>query len=176
MRTKGYVITASALVLAFLPSPASADEPNSLPKGTACALVLGPIDFESGANAVVSYECADDPAQFVVEGRTRLVRFYSHANFNPNPWAPYSYTFDVYGTAGPCDSAGYMVNDLGTLASPRRSWRYELSSYRVYNNCNFTETWTGPYKSGWWSPLHYGDVSYVGTTWNDNTGSLRLRA
>lgn len=54
-----HVLTAAASLKA---STATADETSAddYPKGPGCALVLGPIDFESGGNTISSYECFGD--------------------------------------------------------------------------------------------------------------------
>lgn len=71
--------------------------------------------------------------------------------------------YDYYGTAGPCDSAGYhLVNYVQVELS--------VSSMQGFNNCNFVRIND--------EQFHYGTFGlplyYVGDEWNDDLVALQV--
>jgi hypothetical protein len=82
---------------------------------------------------------------------TILVAFFQNINYGGDQDI-------IWGHDGPCDQSGYGI-----------------SSYKMYNNCNVSEKFTGYNFTGTYSGLIFGyNQSYIGATWNDKMKSFWL--
>ena len=126
----------------------------------ACAVV-------ADHHRVLSRTCADSadaPALRAVRAdNTLLVTLYQDAGFEGQQTS-------LYGRSGSCDSQGYSFGDLTDANSQVNG----VSSYRVYNNCGASSTFTGTGFSGQGSGVNHGDQGYVGDQWNDNVYSMKV--
>lgn len=67
---------------------------------------------------------------------------------------------DIFGSAGPCDSAGYRI-------APSDYWASNMSSIKGNGNCNTVRLTT---RSGTYSETRSLDANQLGGTLNDNVG------
>ncbi len=153
--------------LALTPLPARAGETS--PSGQHCQTILGVPDPVTRLAEVESFECAPNGEQLVApEGRTLLIRWYRHAYYYEEGWWDHT---DIYGSAGPCDSAGYGIRETAYW----NSWGNEISGFKVFNNCNWTKVWPQTnFRGGGYG--YYGNVPYVGDKFNDRIRSMWLSA
>lgn len=86
-----------------------------------------------------------------------LMTWWADINFGGNHTA-------IYGSAGPCDSAGYRI-------TPNSYWQTHISSISGAGQCNEVDLTT--------RSLNYADdfalsVGYIGSTLNDNVGRVQV--
>jgi hypothetical protein len=91
---------------------------------------------------------------------THLMTAYSNLDFSGTTW-------DYYGSAGTCDSAGYSW-------TPSSWWQTHLSSIRGYGDCRLVDLYTRSMtyaEYSWFLPLDFGGMRF-----NDNTGKVHIHA
>ncbi|MEU1041385.1 hypothetical protein [Streptomyces sp. NPDC005907] len=156
---------ASAACLLTVGSPAlaaSGAAAGTSAKPTHCVLVLDEVKTGESASDVDSYTCfsgsdASSRAAAAVPAaaQTELMTWAEHASYGG------TYT-KVYGSAGPCDAAGYSF-------SPNNYWSANLSSFLIDGGCNKSFL-RGPRGNGSFT----GDVPYVGDTLNDAVTYVKI--
>jgi hypothetical protein len=67
---------------------------------------------------------------------------------------------------GPCDSAGYGIHQFDSF------WNDRVSSFKVWNNCNYTRGYLNKDYGGTPCGRWYGNVDWVGWTFNDKLSSF----
>ena len=72
----------------------------------------------------------------------------------------------IYGVYGPCDSAGYGIHQFDSF------WNDRVSSFKVWNNCNYTRGYLNKDYGGTPCGRWYGSVDWVGWTFNDKLSSF----
>jgi hypothetical protein len=169
-RSVSVAVTAAAAVLTSIGatsaiSPATAVEAAEDPaQSTHCYIVLEPLQPGAAVSQVRSRECVQPGEKRTTQRGLLLMTWYEHANFNPNGGRSTS----LEGSAGPCDSDGYGFRDTG-------GWRRLISSYKLFNQCDWFRGWTGTNYGGTSPGWFYGTQNgYVGPTLNDNTGSIQI--
>ncbi|MBN6034053.1 hypothetical protein [Amycolatopsis sp. 195334CR] len=137
----------SAIVLALpLAGVATASESQASGDGQYCSWLVGPAPADGGVSPVLANECSDVSPEDAQErmrtaasqgstaARTALVDvpimyWYEHTDFNNMGGAKGEFT-TIFGSAGPCDGAGYRVE-------PTYWWKHNLSSIIGGSNCDF---------------------------------------
>ncbi|MFE9019277.1 hypothetical protein ACFYNL_11995 [Streptomyces sp. NPDC007808] len=153
---------ASAACVLAVGSPALAAGTAPTATTTHCVLVLDEVKAGERVSDVSSYKCfkgADASARAAAaapRAQTELMTWAEHADYGG------TYT-KVYGSAGPCDSAGYSF-------SPNSYWSTHLSSFLLDGGCNRSFL-SGPRGNGSFSSR---SVSYVGDTLNDAVSYIKI--
>jgi hypothetical protein len=100
-----------------------------------CQIVLAEAAVVDGRpvlpkEPIMSAECAG-PGEKLAAPRasTLLMTWYSSYNYGGS-------STKIYGSGGPCDSAGYGFPDMGTP-----EWNDRVRSWKVFNNCNYSAAW-----------------------------------
>lgn len=167
-----------ALLLAmFLAAPASAatsaTAPPTKPSGAApvqyCAMLVGRAPSPTADSPVLSEACStQSPAAAKAQLRSAqgqlapassdlLGTWFADSNFNGN-------RTNIYGGAGPCDSAGYRI-------VPNGYWQTNMSSIAGFGTCNAARLTT--------RSLTYATTffplpsSFIGFVLNDNVGRVQ---
>ncbi|KAB2352313.1 hypothetical protein [Actinomadura rudentiformis] len=148
------------------PGPTPTATTPSSPAAGHCRVVLDRIRPGEKFSRVVSRTCSADRADLGINAETALMTWYQHASYDG---ASMTYT----GLYGPCDKAGYGVRDVGYYD---RAWRYSISSFRVHNNCHWTQWYTAVNYGGSDVKYGHGSYAYVGDFWNDRIQSFLMHA
>ncbi|WP_133914345.1 hypothetical protein [Streptomyces sp. NBC_00582] len=157
---------ASAALLAAVGSPAlaapGAAAPSAASTATHCVLVLDEVKAGEQVSDVQSYSCFSGPgasaraaAAVPRAAQTELMTWSEHADWGGE------YT-KVYGSAGPCDAAGYSFN-------PNSYWSTHLSSLLVDGGCTKAFL-SGPRGNGTFGR----SIPYVGDTLNDAVTYIKI--
>ena len=109
------------------------------------------------------------PAGVKVASETLLVRFYENIDYNEHQPG---LTDTLSGAFGPCDTVGYQFKDT----SGKNSKIHGISSYKLYNNCQFASYWWNKNFHGRKNGAVPGNNRYVGSAWNDHVWSFRTWA
>lgn len=86
-----------------------------------------------------------------------LMTWFSDSDYNG------SYT-NIYGSAGPCDSAGYKI-------TPSSWWQNNMSSVGGTTQCNIARFYT---RSKTYAESQLLPTHYLGSTLNDNVGMVQV--
>lgn len=101
---------------------------------------------------------------------TPLVQFWQDINFSGK-------TTTVCGDYGTCDKSGYGITGVAGILGGYTS---TVSSFQLYGACQISEWWTTTgvlAYGGTWSGVKVGQSwSYLGSFWNDNIGSMKIRS
>jgi hypothetical protein len=93
-----------------------------------CQIVLGAAPAPGAASPVLSRRCATPGERLVApKADTLLMTWYENFNYG-------GASTKVYGSGGPCDTGGYGISYVGD------DWNDRISSYKVFNNCNYSAT------------------------------------
>ncbi|MFE1441085.1 hypothetical protein [Streptomyces sp. NPDC058739] len=161
--TRTALALASAACLLAVGSPVLAAPAAPAATTTHCVLVLDEVRAGESASDVSSYRCfegADASARAAAAvpraaAQTELMTWAEHADYGG------TYT-KVYGSAGPCDSAGYSF-------SPNSYWSTHLSSFLLDGGCTKAFL-SGPRGNGTFGR----SASYVGDTLNDAVTYVKI--
>ncbi|WP_394834375.1 hypothetical protein LVJ94_48535 [Pendulispora rubella] len=135
--------------------------------GRHCRVVLEKLEPGETESRVAADECVADEKDFTLNpaASTLLMIWYEHPYFGGESRA-------IYGNAGPCDSAGYGVSDVGA------NWYSRISSFKGFNSCNDITAFVGTKYTGYWvgwgthaAELAIGDV---GPDLDNNIRSFRM--
>ncbi|MFE7777044.1 hypothetical protein ACFU5O_24760 [Streptomyces sp. NPDC057445] len=159
------LVLASAAFLAALGTPALATTGTTggAASETHCSVVVDKVKPGETVSKVVSRRCFTGPdsaararaALPTAAAETQLMTWAEHADYGG------AYTH-IYGSAGPCDSAGYSFR-------PNSWWSSRLSSFLVHGGCNKSYL-SGPRGNGSFT----GSVPYVGGTLNDAVTYIKI--
>lgn len=143
--------------------------------GRYCYTEVAPISPGSRTLDVVSTTCSDrslpgsklpDTARFAA-AQQLLVIFHENTNYGGN--------YDtVGGDFGPCDREGYGFRDLSNMqfnTGGASSYEYSRGS-----NCRVADYWTDTDFTGTPRFAVRGNKPFVGSPWNDDIFSMRVRA
>lgn len=137
-----------------------------------CLTEIARIHPGQAASRVVRTVCSsthalgsDLPAGVNVTGETLLIRFYEDVDYK-------GLHDTISGADGPCDVVGYQFSDT----KAKNSKIHGISSYKLYNNCQFASYWSETGFHGAKNPAVPGNNRYVGTKWNDHLYSIRTWA
>jgi hypothetical protein len=137
-----------------------------------CVTEIARIHPGQAASRIVLDKCStrhapgsDLPAGVNVTGETLLVRFYEDVNYKGRHDT-------ISGADGPCDTIGYQFPN--TVAKNNKIGG--ISSYKLYNKCQFASYWTRTGFRGLKNPAVPGNNRYVGANWNDHIYSMRTWA
>lgn len=174
----GLVAGAATLCLIASVTPATA-APTSTTDDTSCSILISKADA-AGESAIRSITCTParaaagtsrsaapaNPFAATVASSTLLAILYRDANYSGN-------TAYIYGDAGPCDASGYGISKAWTYPNPGVA---DVSSYRLYNNCNTASYWDSPWwpYSGNWSGWVAGTTVANLGAWNDRMYSMKV--
>lgn len=171
-----FIVSLVAILLGlatFFSTPAALATSSPTAQATHCAVVLAPLQPGQQSSKILFSQCAAMNQQVTVPlGSTHLMTWYKDANFlplqNPTP-------FELFGSAGPCDSSGYGVTFVGS------AWNDKISSFKVFNNCNWTRAYSNANfnvtSTGVVSGIckrYQGNTSFVGAALNDQISSFRI--
>jgi hypothetical protein len=168
LRDRLAATTLTAAVAACVPVAAAQA---ATPHGTAthpgtehCVLVLGRLQPGSTTSPVVGRQCAASEAALhgIQAGSTLLVTLYQNTGYNGN-------STQLRGNGGPCDATGYGFPSFDAY------WRHNISSFKVWNNCNVAIGFTNDNYGGG-SQTWRGDQWYVGSAMNDRIVSMRVHS
>ncbi|SDL39341.1 hypothetical protein [Nonomuraea jiangxiensis] len=114
-------------IVAAMAATASATTSGAAP-APECQIVLGPAPEPGKASPVLSRNCAAQGERLVAPAAdTLLMVWYESFNYG-------GASTKVYGSGGPCDTGGYGIAYVGD------DWNDRISSYKVFNNCNYSAT------------------------------------
>ncbi|MEV0385503.1 hypothetical protein [Nonomuraea sp. NPDC050643] len=114
---------AIAAVATATPSNASSAAPER-----ECQIVLGPAPAAGEASPVLSQKCASSGERLAAPAAdTLLMTWYENFNYG-------GASTKIYGSGGPCDTGGYGIANVGP------AWNDRISSFKVFNNCNYSST------------------------------------
>jgi hypothetical protein len=128
-------------------------------EGQYCVMVLDKLQPGEAVSKVVKSACSTDAASVLATCADPLIRIFWDINYGP-PGVTYC------GNAGPCDASGYGIGYLGSFAN-------QVSSFKVYDTCNFTRLFDYTYYRGE-TITYVGSRSWVGSTFNDRAESIRV--
>ncbi|MGI5270241.1 hypothetical protein ACQEUU_13900 [Nonomuraea sp. CA-218870] len=164
-------IAALALVACGVAAAPAAASTNTAP-ARSCSVLLEPIQPGEKFSRVVKEVCADtiEKADLAALGGTRTAAeatLLLEAADNINQGLP---RYRWWGYAGPCDTAGYGIRDLGV------SWNDRISSWRQgHSRCNYLNVWENNSYQGAKTYWHnWTKVDYVGAAWNDRISSMHI--
>ncbi|MCX4582919.1 hypothetical protein [Streptomyces sp. NBC_01481] len=162
-RTSLALASAACLVALGTPASAAAGTPGGAASETHCVIVVDKVKPGETVSKVVPRGCFTgsesaaraEAAVPVAAAETHLMTWAEHADYGG------AYTH-IYGSAGPCDSAGYSFR-------PGSWWSSRLSSFLVEGGCNKSYL-SGPRGNGSFD----SDVPYVGDTLNDAVTYIKV--
>ncbi|WP_043633321.1 hypothetical protein [Nonomuraea candida] len=172
---------ATAPAAASTPGPAAASgagqtgesAPERAP-ARSCSVLLAPIRPGETFSRVLKEACADtiEQADQAAVGAARTSAqaastLLLEAADNINQGLP---RYRWWGSAGPCDTAGYGIRDLGVM------WNDRISSWRQgHSRCNYLNVWEHNSYQGAKTYWHnWTQVNYVGNAWNDRISSMHI--
>jgi len=147
-----------------------------------CMTVLARLQPGQTASDVISHECAANEedlgksGRFSADDKRLLIVWYEDVGFNGN-------SEKIYGFAGPCDSDGYGIPNVGVWDDPQwpfGGWNDVISSFKTLNHCNHVTAYQhenyGGRQQTWHSPFASGvAVTYVGDKMNDTITSFLIK-
>ncbi|MFI9453553.1 hypothetical protein [Amycolatopsis sp. NPDC052450] len=183
MKRVSKMFTVGVATLAFASlcgTSASAATVSDDSTGRYCAWVVGPAQ-NGDVSPVLAKSCSevspaaaaagltsqgDGHAISAIAEATPLMYWYSNGNYNRN--AAGSMT-TIYGSAGPCDSAGYRVE-------PDSYWKANMSSILGDNNCRYAHVTNRALNSAHDFNIDFGaEGAYLGG-WDNNVGLTKAHA
>lgn len=171
----GMVGLAAMLVSAV---PVGAATSGSTAEPQFCAFVLDPLEPGQELSRVVAQECAADEEDLesTLAGSTLLMYGFEHANYNEGQSGQ---VFIWSGSAGPCDTEGYGIRQLGVDPITGFDWNDKLSSFQTFNLCHevnlFEHRQYNAFENGR-RGFYVGSTRYVGDAMNDITTSIHVNA
>jgi hypothetical protein len=167
-------MTRALLALVFTVTAIAASAVSSSPVSAAddsprhCVIALDKLHSGEKTSRVTGVKCSNDEKEIraFAPQTTVLMTFYVDSNFT-------GYSLDIKGDAGLCDHEGYGLRDTGDILGSWVSWRYNLSSYKVWNNCFYSRAYFNTYY-GEPSNGFGGNVPYVGNAVNDHVWSIQV--
>jgi hypothetical protein len=147
-------------VLSF--SPAAHAALHSTAQGERCQIILAKLQSGEQTSRVLSSQCVQGNQQLVApQSSTLLMTWYKDIHY-------LGASTRIYGNSGPCDSSGYGIPNLAAWFS---GWNDVISSFKVWNNCNWTRAYTN-INYGGLCTRYYGNVPWVGSPMNDKISSF----
>lgn len=166
------LLTATLLAMmlvftAFAATPAAHAASVSTAQTTHCAMVLAPLQPGEQTSQVVFSQCIQGNQPLVVpNASTPLVTVYLADGFTGSRTT-------IFGNAGPCDATGYKIDKMPIVNNI--NFNNNISSYKVFNNCDFTRDYSGNGETGDCAGTFVGDVfSLAGTGMDNRMNSMRL--
>lgn len=159
----GLALLATLSTVAVGPSAASAASAKQAARH--CAIVIEKLQPGDHESRVVSRECADDAGKLrMARAATLLMTWYKDLWYEGE-------STKVYGQDGPCDANGYGISNVGAGAA---HWNDSISSYKVFNNCIWSRSYTNINYGGSCLQSLY-NVDWVGLH-NDQISSFLLNS
>ncbi|MGP4027456.1 hypothetical protein [Actinomadura sp. 3N407] len=171
------VVALSATALTATAASANTTSPTPAPTATSntqtpgdpgtrhCRIVLDRLQPGEKFSRVISRTCSDNQADLGINARVDLMTWYEHADYGGS-------STTVKGDYGPCDQEGYGIRDTGIGGF---EWRLIISSFKVYNNCNWSQAYTNTNYGGTVN-IFYQNVRNVGSDMNDKIRSFIIHA
>ncbi|WP_433518935.1 hypothetical protein ACQP2T_27540 [Nonomuraea sp. CA-143628] len=165
--TRGLSLAALALLVTCGATAAPASASAAKPAPTRyCSVLLDPIKPGEKFSRVVREACADtEEAAAKSAGTTAstlLLQLATDINMGGT-------VKNWNGTAGPCDTAGYGIRNLGDFNDTMSSWR------QGHSRCNYVNVWTDEAYQGKHTYWHnWTQVNYVGADFNDQITSIHV--
>ncbi len=173
MRVKTLVATAAAALMAAslfaTASPASAE---AAPQAANehCAVLIGPSE-NGEASPVLETVCAPTGARIHSELAAFATHTVSSNDLLITLWEDANYTgskTNIYGSAGPCDSAGYELHLNTTFPW---SWGNRVSSAQGTTECDTADFTT---QSNTYARTYNLPTPGLNSTLNDNVGKIHV--
>jgi hypothetical protein len=164
----GAALGAALLVLALPAVAAHAAAPQT---GEHCAVVIEKLRPGQTESRVVSHECGHDPRLLrAAKASTRLMTWFDKKGFSVADGAR---SFAVFGSEGPCDTAGYAISDVARFAHDD-FWHDRISSYKTYAGCDEQHLCRAK-DFDWCVSVDGYDVEDVGWYLDDEIDSMKIR-
>jgi hypothetical protein len=129
-----------------------------------CQVVLDALQPDEPTSSVLSSHCVQGNQQLVApQTSTLLMTLYKDKAYGGG-------STRIYGNGPACDSSGYGIPNLSAWGS---SWNDSVSSYKVWNNCNWSEIYSN-INYGGVCEYNHGNVPWVGSLLNDQISSIRV--
>lgn len=127
--------TGTTITPAFA-APTRSDEVGVTPGSVRhCVIVLDKIRPGETTSRVRAHECAVGKLPRIAASSTLLMTWYQYTSFGGE-------STRIEGYDGPCDSSGYGISDVGAGWWGGSWWDNRISSFKVYNHCNWTTYFT----------------------------------
>jgi len=125
-----------------------------------CQVLIAPLQPGKQTSSVLSSQCVQGNQQLVAPlASTLLITLYKDKAYG-------GASTRIYGNGPACDSSGYGIPNLAA-----GGWNDSVSSYKVWNNCNFSQIYSNSNYGGV-CEYNYGNVPWVGSLLNDQISSI----
>ncbi len=146
----------------FSSAPSAHAASQSPAQGKQCQIVLAGLQPGEQTSRVLSSQCTQGNLPLAVpQASTLLMTWYKDISYGGG-------STRIYGDSGPCDSSGYGIPNLAAWGS---SWNDFVSSYKVWNNCDWSRAYIN-INYGGACQEEAGNVPWVGSSFNDRISSF----
>lgn len=132
-----------------------------------CVILLDKIKPGEDTSRVRAKECAIGKKPEVAANSVLLMTWYQLTKYGGES------TYIEGGAK--CDSEGYGIRDVGAGMWDGPWWNNRISSFKVYNNCDYTTLYNGYNYGGDRHKSYRGNENDVGNYMDNRTSSLTIR-